>query len=423
MPGTTTNQSHQTCPQCQALLPSDVAFCPACGTATATSVPDQAGLPTFGGMPTVDPSTPSLPPPGSEIEILVSGARLGDRYVIQEKIGIGGMGVVYKASDEVTDETVAIKLLHPNRQAGQGASKRLKQEGITARNIRQKNVVSIYDIGESNGQPFISMEYLEGMSLRRWQRQWQQKGESIPAHLIFQVIHQILLGLQAAHEAGVVHRDLKPENVMVVSEDENEIFVKILDFGIARIAQVEPSSTGALGTRGYMAPEQLTNPDFAKPSADLYSVSAMFYELLADVIPHGHWQPPSAGRTDIPQGIDQLIEKGLSNRPGNRIQTSHQYMDELKRLAGHLHVETVDAQLAGQNQPHHLRKTSSPSDQTKIVVAILCIVGFFAVMLFFGMLAAIFDSVPDPNYNQNQTIQQPRDWQNQNQIPPEFFMN
>ncbi len=419
MPGTTLDHSQQTCHQCQALLPADVAFCPECGTATVTSVPDQASLPTFGGMPTLDPLLQS-PLRAKEIEILEAGSRLGDRYVIQEQIGIGGMGVVYKASDEVTDETVAIKLLHPNRQAGQTASKRLKQEGITARNIRQKNVVSIYDIGESNGQPFISMEYLEGMSLRRWQRQWQQKGESIPAHLIFQVIHQILLGLQAAHEAGVVHRDLKPENVMVVSENENEIFVKILDFGIARIAQAEPSAMGALGTRGYMAPEQLTNPDFAKASADLYSVSAMFYELLADVIPHGHWQPPSAGRTDIPQGIDQLIEKGLSNRPANRIQTSNHYLDELMRLAGHTHIETVDAQLAGHSQTQPLRKNSSPSDQTKIVVVILCIVGFFAVMLFFGMLSAIFD-VPESNSNPNQTIQQPNEWQNPNLLPPEYF--
>lgn len=396
MPGVSVNHS-QTCPQCQANLPSDAAFCPECGTATATSEVEQVGVPTFGGLQTLAPL--SAGPTGSgQFEILEPGTRLADRYVIENQIGIGGMGVVYKASDEISQETVAIKVLHPNQQSGDSASKRLKQEGLTARNIRQKNVVSIYDIGEANGQPFVSMEYLEGKSLRRWQREWQESGKSIPAHLVFQVIHQVLLGLQAAHEEGVVHRDLKPENVMVVSADENEIFVKILDFGIARIGKAEPQAMGALGTRGYMAPEQLTHPDLAKPSADLFSLSTIFYELLADVIPQGHWQPPSVGRNDIPHGIDQLIEQGLSNRPANRIQDAGVYLNELRRLAGNEQVSTVDAQLASDKVDLGKWGKSKSQDQSKTLVIVFCVIGFFVVMLFFVVMGALLDMNDNSGY-------------------------
>ena len=89
-----------------------------------------------------------------------------------------------------------------------------------------------------------------------------------------------------------------------------------------------------MGTRGYMAPEQLTSPDMVGPSADLYALSVMFYELLMDVVPQGHWQPPSGGRGDVPRTIDVWIERGLSNRPQNRPQTAAEYLEMLDQLAG-----------------------------------------------------------------------------------------
>lgn len=410
-------QPHQTCPQCQALLPVDAGFCPECGTATNTSVPEQASLPTFGGMQTM------LPTDGEgnlNLNVLKPGVQFAGRYQIEEQIGIGGMGLVYKAHDKVADQTVALKLLHPER-SGSGSSNRLKKEGLTARNIRQKNVVAIYDIGDSDGQPFISMEYLEGKSLRQWQREHQRTGQPIPSYLVFQVIEQILRGLQAAHEAGVVHRDLKPENVMVVSENENEVIVKILDFGIARFGPSEPEASGAMGTRGYMAPEQLTNPDFAKPSADLYSTSAMFYELLADVVPHGHWQPPSSGRHDVPPGIDQLIERGLSSRPLNRVQTATEYLSELNRLTGHLQVLADIVTPGGRDSGQVTHSPSKSGTQVVIVIGVLVAVMFAGLMMFGIIAAAIVDESSNSENEYQPYYEQPIDGYVPSQYPSQPF--
>ncbi|MDZ4761984.1 MAG: DUF805 domain-containing protein, partial [Alphaproteobacteria bacterium] len=125
-------------------------------------------------------------------------------------------------------------------------------------------------------------------------------------------------------------RDLKPENVMMLSEPtDGGVRLKLLDFGIARAGGGADTGATSLGTRGYMAPEQITAPDAAQPSADLYSLSVMFYELLVGVVPQGHWQPPSHGRGDVPSGIDDLVQKGLSNNPRSRPQTVADYLKAL----------------------------------------------------------------------------------------------
>jgi serine/threonine protein kinase len=139
-------------------------------------------------------------------------------------------------------------------------------------------------------------------------------------------VAEILAGLDAAHKAGVVHRDLKPENVMLTTVPNDQgAQLKILDFGVARAAGAGDTGATSLGTRGYMAPEQITAPDAAQPSADLYSLSVMFYELLVGVVPQGHWQPPSGGRSDVPPAIDKLIERGLANNPRVRPQNVAEY--------------------------------------------------------------------------------------------------
>ena len=274
---------------------------------------------------------PNVQPPIRETEEIVQpGTLFADRYLIQEQLGAGGMGVVYKAEDKLSLNIVALKLIRPDRVRGEQELARLKQEGLTARDIRHKNVVAVYDIGEYAGQPFVTMEYMPGRSLRQWHRWMCESGYDVPLDLAQNIVSQILHGLQAAHETGVIHRDLKPENVMVVDESPDNFIVKILDFGISRSTGSAMTTSGAIGTMGYMAPEQKTNPDLAGPAADLYSVSVLLYELLMNTLPQGHWQPPSTnGRVDVPVAIDQLIENGLSNRPTNRIQTTAQYLHAL----------------------------------------------------------------------------------------------
>jgi serine/threonine protein kinase len=327
-----------TCPKCQAGLEPDARFCPECGTEIARA-PQPAiaeaasvtSLMTMGGLETLDEAQ-THSGGHAQAPALEPGTVFADRYEIEEIVGRGGMGVVYKARDQLAEKTVALKLIRPERLGGASAVKRLISEGVTARDIRHSNIVAVYDVGEAGGQPFVSMEYLGGQSLRSWHREKVQLREDIPLRVASRIIAETLDGLQAAHDAGVIHRDLKPENIILVdAPTEQAAPLKILDFGIARAAgdRLESGTGTGLGTPRYMAPEQITNPDTAGPPADLYSVSVLFYELLVDVLPQGHWQPPSGGRSDVPQGIDALIERGLSNRPANRPQTARDYRKAL----------------------------------------------------------------------------------------------
>ncbi len=324
------------CGNCGAAVDAEAKFCPDCGHQldAATAVSPEDTMMTMGGLETLA-EAPTQAGRSSSMAVLEAGTQFADRYTIEEIVGRGGMGVVYRATDKLSEKTVALKLIRPERLSGTNAVKKLIAEGITARDIRHPNIVAVYDVGESEGQPFVSMEYLDGQSLRAWHRQKTQNREDISLIVACRIIAETLKGLSAAHEAGVIHRDLKPENIVLTSEPTDEAApLKILDFGIARAtggAQDSGTGTGTgLGTPLYMAPEQITNADSAGPAADFYSLSVMFYELLMDVVPQGHWQPPSGGRSDVPTGIDALIERGLSNRPANRPQSSKEYLEALE---------------------------------------------------------------------------------------------
>jgi len=324
------------CGNCGAAVDADAKFCPECGhqlDAASTEAPE-AVMMTMGGLETLA-DAPTQDGRSSATAVLEPGSQFADRYTIEEVVGRGGMGVVYRATDKLSEKTVALKLIRPERLSGSHAIKKLISEGITARDIRHPNIVAVYDVGESDGQPFVSMEYLGGQSLRAWHRQKTQDREDVSLIVACRIIAETLKGLSAAHEAGVIHRDLKPENIVLTGEPTDDAApLKILDFGIARAtggAQDSGTGTGTgLGTPRYMAPEQITNADSAGPAADFYSLSVMFYELLVDVLPQGHWQPPSGGRSDVPTGIDALIERGLSNRPANRPQTAKEYLEALE---------------------------------------------------------------------------------------------
>jgi serine/threonine protein kinase len=273
---------------------------------------------------------PTRQPSHTEQTRMQPGEGFAGRYTIAQLIGEGGMGVVYRATDKLTEKEVALKLIRADRLAGTDAVKRLIREGVTSRDIRHPNVVAVYDVGESNGQPYMSMEFLAGKSLRAWNRERMQ-GPDCSMATAASIIREILAGLEAAHRAGVIHRDLKPENVMLLSEPSDAgVQLKLLDFGIARAPNSGDTGATSLGTRGYMAPEQLTAPDAAQASADLFSLSVMFYELLVGVVPQNYWQPPSGGRADVPIAIDQLIQKGLSPSPRTRPQAVAEYREALE---------------------------------------------------------------------------------------------
>ena len=314
-------------------MQADDAFCPKCGFAAGqqSAEPEAPVSKTVDGLKTIDGTSTKPHKDQSKQKDLAPGTVFAERYTIEAVVGRGGMGVVYRAADKLANQTVALKLIRPERAVGEAAIKRLIAEGTNSRNIRHKNVIAVYDVGEVDGQPFISMEYLDHGSLRAWHRQQALNRETVPMRVAARIIMELLDGLQAAHGVGIVHRDLKPENIILVGEpDDKTAPLKILDFGIANSTGGPETSTGTgMGTVGYMAPEQITNPAAAIDSADLYSLSVIFYELLMDVQPVGHWQPPSGGRSDVPYGIDQLIEDGLSNRPASRPQSAVEYRKRL----------------------------------------------------------------------------------------------
>ena len=260
--------------------------------------------------------------PAQPAQALGAGERFADRYEIARELGAGGMGVVYLAKDTVTREDVVLKLIHPSL-LDPAARERMIAEGVNTRRIRNPHVVAVYDVGEHDGQVFLSMEHVEGRPLRAWMADNMAQSVDAPLAEVMKITQEILSGLAAAHKEGVVHRDLKPENIMISGAPGAEDFkLKILDFGIARGLKTEvfTGSTPAMGTPLYMAPEQKTTPDAVGPPADIYSVARMLYEMLMDVLPEGAWNPPSEQRADVPEALDQVIRKALQ-APKRRFQT------------------------------------------------------------------------------------------------------
>ena len=334
-------------PACTAVLPTDAAFCPKCGTKVASPARQQAwqgaGAPTISGLSTIVPE--SLLDRRAALS-LEPGSLFADRYLVQRHVGTGGMGVVYVAKDRNTGEDIALKLLHPDLVEGEEAMQRLVAEGVTARKIRHPNVVAVYDIGQVDGQPFLAMEYVAGGTLRGWLSRTIQAGREVPVATAVGITKAILAGLGEAHRMGVIHRDLKPENVLLVGDPfEGDFRLKVLDFGIARaVGLATPSSNAStLGTVLYMAPEQRTTAQTAGPAADLYSVTAMLFELLLETPPQGSFEPPSRMRGDVPAALDAVIERGLKLRARDRFPSAEEYSAALDQAMAAPRVEPKPA--------------------------------------------------------------------------------
>lgn len=325
------------CQNCNAPLPEDARFCVDCGAKIETDEPaETSSVQTISGLETVMPGDIPTPGPGEfgPGDILEAGTVIAGQYEIERVLGQGGMGVVYKAKERETGETVALKLINAKYVRNEKAIDRLIAEGLTTRKIAHESVVRIYGIGRDGNRPYIAMEYIEGVPLHVWRGQKMANNDSVPVRVAGQIIKEVLNGLQAAHAEGVIHRDLKPENIMLIGEpSETSAKIRIVDFGIALATKADTqSSTGTgLGTQLYMAPEQIRNANAANAAADLYSVSKIFYELIVGVLPTGHWQPPSDGRSDVPLGIDSLIAQGLKANRDARPQSAAEYRELMVR--------------------------------------------------------------------------------------------
>ena len=235
--------------------------------------------------------------PSGPLYALEAGQRLADRFVVERALGSGGMGAVYLARDERLGEAVALKIMHGLALLDPAAGDRLRREASAARRISHPNVVKIYDVGEDQGHLFLSMEYVDGDSLK----QLIDKHGALTVERVRAYVREICAGLTAAHEQGVIHRDLKPANVLVPRGQPQR--VKIIDFGLARIANLEGmTATGMLlGTPEYMAPEQIKGAEAIDARSDLYSLGALTYAALTG-------RKPFAGATPIAVSLAQATE-------------------------------------------------------------------------------------------------------------------
>jgi serine/threonine-protein kinase len=268
---------------------------------------------------------------------------LGTRYEIKSVLGVGGMGMVYKANDKELGEVLAIKTLKPEMMAmDTGALERFKSEIKLARKIAHRNVVRTYDLGEVNGLYYISMEYVEGKSLKDL---IVERGR-LPVSIVLPIAKQLCRALEVSHDEGVIHRDIKPQNMVVQSDG----VLKVMDFGIARLAS-RPKGSGqteagmVVGTPEYMAPEQLLG-DELDARADLYSTGAVLYECLTGRVPltadsaivliskvlEEVPKPPIEVVSDIPKPLSDLVmwvlQKDREKRPASAA-ALHKLLDEI----------------------------------------------------------------------------------------------
>jgi serine/threonine protein kinase/Flp pilus assembly protein TadD len=284
------------CPKCKSDNPGTAAYCADCGT----------HLPSFEDIEV----TETMEAPKEE---LTRGTTFASRYEIIEELGKGGMGRVYRVDDTKLKQEVALKLIKPEIAQDKKTIERFRNELKLARNIRHKNVCGMYDLGETRGAHFITMEYIRGEDLRSSIRRFGQ----LPIGKSISIAYQICEGLAEAHRLGVVHRDLKSNNIMIDKEGN----VRIMDFGIARSLEAK-GITGAgvmIGTPEYMSPEQVEGKEVDQRS-DIYSLGVILYEMVTGRVPF-------EGDTPFTVGM-----KHKGEMPQNPKKLNSQISDELNRV-------------------------------------------------------------------------------------------
>ena len=258
------------------------------------------------------------------------------RYEITNRIGKGAMGVVYSAHDAMMERTVAIKVMMTDLEDDPETSQRFYREARSAGQLIHPNIITIFDMGQDDGRPYIVMEFLDGETLNRYLARPDAQQVETKIDLMIQICE----GLQAAHSHGIFHRDIKPGNLLVRSNGE----LKIVDFGIARLASSSITASGLIvGTPDYMSPEQARGHDVDQRS-DIFSAGAVFYFMLTGRKPFAAQEltavlmkvqaedPLPIRDTEAPPGLARIVMKALAKNPADRYQSCGQMITELEYL-------------------------------------------------------------------------------------------
>ena len=263
--------------------------------------------------------------------------RLG-KYELHQLLGEGAMGIVWKSYDTVLRRYVALKLLSASFRKTKDMQERFLREARAAGAIQHANIVTVYDLGEADGQLYIAMELVEGRDLS----DMIALRDPLALERKLDITIEVLDGLHFAHQRGVIHRDVKPSNVRVMPDGR----IKIMDFGIARLQKADATGSGAIvGTPTYMAPEQITNGAIT-PATDVFSVGCMLYELLCYQRPfeaesvHGvlyqvlttEPRPLRTVAPSIPAALERVVAKAMNKVPHERYESAGQMLSTLQQI-------------------------------------------------------------------------------------------
>jgi predicted Ser/Thr protein kinase len=383
-----TTAASNSCPKCGAALPSaaTAGLCPRCLMAEAMA-PTQGDSEPVAAQKTLTPE--ELAPFFPHLEIL-------------ECLGRGGMGVVYKARQKTLNRFVALKLLAPEGVRDAQFAERFTREAQALAALNHPNIITIHDFGQTGGFYYLIMEFVDGVNLR----QLLQTRMLTPEEALT-IVPPLCDALQFAHDRGIVHRDIKPENLLLDKAGR----VKVADFGIAKMLGTvntgsnaggpmapENATQTAVGTPGYSAPEQKTDPQRVDSRADIYSLGVVFYEMLTGELPGKRIQPPST-KVQIDVRLDEVVLRALEREPERRYQTA----GELKTVIETVVAETMKFAGAGSFAPGTgprivpRETTALPTTRwSRIAIAGAVGIGCFLVVIILWLMN--WPASGDPNF-------------------------
>jgi tRNA A-37 threonylcarbamoyl transferase component Bud32 len=318
---------------------------------------------------------------------------------IQELLGRGGMGAVYKARQTKLDRLVALKIIRPESTEDPTFAARFSREARTLAHLNHPNIVTVYDFGEvilrdaraEDVVPptlyYFLMEYVDGANLRQL-----MQGKDLQFGPALTIIQQICEALQYAHDEGVVHRDIKPENILVDTKGQ----IKIADFGLARLvtsSEQHVTLTGTdqvMGTPRYMAPEQMAGSHSVDHRADIYSLGVVFYEMLTGEVPMGQFEPPSK-KTAVDGRLDEVVLRALAREPERRFQQANEFKSSVEEISSSPNVPrppvvSIGAERQAQNRWQRIagglgRAVKQRSAIADVLMIMMCLAGAFMIAL------------------------------------------